>query len=1492
MTRGSRVNSLRAVTIQLGYCGALLNARVVELHIQVMALLLCTCLVLPGRAETGATAAESTAPSAIVPASRSALVAKFGKLPLSFEKNEGQADSRVKYLARGQGYDLFFTQKAAAFALHNPACNPAVTSKHSVAAGSSCPDRGNLIEFELEGANPNLQVLGDDLLPGKSNYFIGNDPGKWRTNVPNYARVKYQSAYPGIDVVYYGNQRQLEFDLVVAPGADLHDVHLNLRGATKLELDTAGNLLVHALDGNLRLLKPVIYQASTEGKTSIDGRYVLRPDHQVAFETDAYDRTRPLIVDPTLVYSTYLGGNGTDQGKAIAVDASGNAYIAGNTTSATFPTDNPIETAGSIFVTKLNSSGTALVYSTYFGGNITGSAIVSTSCGQGQCLTGLKVDSSGEVFITGIAFAGFPTVNQIAGACSTHCQSVGGFFVAKLNAAGSAIDYASMIGGGLSSALAVDSTGNAYVVGETYIAGDFPVVNAYQSTFGGGSNDAFLVKVNSTGTALDYSTFLGGTGSDQATGVAVDSSGSAYVAGTTFTLTGPSTFPTANQISAACVGTCATGSNQQDAFIAKFKADGSALVYSSLIGGSGNSQAGVGSPYYEGASLAIDPLGGAYVAGITSASNFPTTAGAYETSLSTENNFVVAINPAGSAMNYSTFLGGTINGTISPGSSISDIAVDSSGDVVVVGGLGKTLQLVSPLYPSYFISEPSIAILDPTGSKLLFSSSLADTTGSGSAQDSAFGVTFDATGNVYVTGGGCGAFPSTTGVFQPSCASSLFNAFVAKVSFTPSAPTVSFSPSSLTFASQNVGSSSSAQQITLTNSDAELSISGITIGGSNASDYTQTNTCGSGLAAGAICTIDVTFTPSAAGTRTASVSIADNATGSPQTVSLSGTGTTVSPVVSLAPTNITFSSQTVGTTSSGQNITLTNTGTAALSVTGVSISGTNSGDFSQTNTCGSSVAAGAFCTISVTFTPSASGTRTASISIADNASGSPQTVSLTGTGATAAPAVTLSPTSLTFSSQNVGSSSAAQMITLTNSGTASLNITGITITGTNAGDYSETTTCGSSVAVNANCTISVIFKPTAAGARTASVSIADNATGSPQSVALTGTAVTTAPSVTLAPTSLTFASQTVGTSSTAQNITLTNGGNAALNLTGISIAGTDAGDFVETNTCASSVAAGANCTISVTFKPTASGARTASVSIADNAGNSPQSVALTGAAVVAAPAVTLSPTSLTFASQNIGSASSAQTVTLTNSGTASLSITSVAITGTNAGDYSETNTCGSSVAAGANCAISVIFNPTAAGTRTGSISIADNAIGSPQTVPLSGTGASPPPDFSITANPTTITVTAGKSGTSTLTITPLNGFNQQVSFACTGLPSKAACSFSPSNITPNGAAATTTVTLSTDGSSSATAMKAVPSAPASIALAGLFASFFSLVIVRKRAVRLFPVLLVIFVLGVLAGCGGSSHDTTKGSYTITVTASSGSGASALSHTTNISLTVQ
>jgi 6-phosphogluconolactonase (cycloisomerase 2 family) len=837
----------------------------------------------------------------------------------------------------------------------------------------------------------------------------------------------------------------------------------------------------------------------------------------------------------------------------------------------------------------------------------------------------------------------------------------------------------------------------------------------------------------------------------------------------------------------------------------------------------------------------------------------------------TETTFSAGVNPQSVAFDPNDHFLYIAGGPSGSTGAVSAFSIDSGVPVSVAGSPFATGK-----------SPVSIAV-DPSA-QFVYVVNSGDNTVSAYAIDSANGSLAPLSGSPFVTGSNPRAIVIIGGLQTP--------------------PAVSLSPTSLSFSTQNVGTTSSTQTISLTNNGGSaLAISGIAIGGTNVGDFQQTNNCGTSVAANASCSINVTFTPAAVGTRTATVSVTDNANGSPQTVPLTGAGGGA--VAIPTPAALTFGSQTLGTSSAPQSVTLTNSGNSTLTISSITFAGTDFFDFTETNTCGTGLLAGANCTISVTFAPesgTSTGTVTASLSIADNVSGSPQTVTLTGTATSAgAPAVVIAPTTLTFPSQTVGTSSVAQTVTLTNSGNATLNITSVAITGANAGDYSETNTCGTILAASANCAISVTFKPTATGTRTASISIADNASGSPQTVALSGTgAAATAPVVTRSPTTLTFASQTVGTNSVAQTVTLTNSGNATLNITGVTITGANAGDYSETNTCGATLAASANCSISVTFKPTASGARTASVSIADNASGSPQTVPLSGTAVAApAPAVTFAPTSLTFASQLVASSSAAQSITLTNSGNATLSVSGVAITGTNAGDYSETNTCGATLAASANCAISVTFKPTASGTRTASVSITDNASGSPQTVALSGTAVAP--DFSLTASPAALSVTAGQSGTATIAVTPSNGFNQAVSFSCSGLPTGASCSFSPSTVTPTGSAASTTLAISTSASS-AFLPQEIRFRPARFPTSALFALLLVFLALfgatsapyprlQRRWVSATAGVLLLASIGLMTGCGSGSKVKAPINATVTITGTSGSGAGATTHSATITLTV-
>ncbi|MGA7906126.1 MAG: choice-of-anchor D domain-containing protein [Candidatus Sulfotelmatobacter sp.] len=416
--------------------------------------------------------------------------------------------------------------------------------------------------------------------------------------------------------------------------------------------------------------------------------------------------------------------------------------------------------------------------------------------------------------------------------------------------------------------------------------------------------------------------------------------------------------------------------------------------------------------------------------------------------------------------------------------------------------------------------------------------------------------------------------------------------------------------------------------------------------------------------------------------------------------------------VTLAPSSLTFASQTVGTTSPAQNVTLTNNQSVALGISGISFTGANNTDFAQTNTCGSSVGVGGTCTISVTFTPSAAGTRTATLNVNDDGPNSPQTVSLTGTGASSA-TLTVSPGSINFGNQVTGTTSGISAVQITNNGSGAVNFSAIAVTGTNSSDFAQSNNCQPSLPGLQGCTVNVTFTPSATGSRSASLTLTDDASNSPQTVGLSGLGV--AP-VTLSATSLNFGAVLINSTSTAPTITLTNNQSIALSNISISVIGSAA--FTQVNTCGSGIPARGHCNITVTFAPTVAGLQTATVNVADSAGNSPQTISLKGTGVLA---VAMNPASLSFATQKVGTTSPAKKITVTNNQKVTLTFTGIAITGTNSGDFAQANTC-SSLPAGGKCTVTVTFTPSAKGQRSATLTLTDSAVTSPQTAPLTGTG--------------------------------------------------------------------------------------------------------------------------------------------------------------------------
>jgi len=736
---------------------------------------------------------------------------RYGDIPLSFEANKGQTDPSVRFVSEGAGYTLFLTANEAVLSLQkpNPKDDPALQKmkpakrrlfeSRKFYRGSERSRRARkkaTIRVAMEGANPDSTIEPLDLLPGKNNHFIGNDPQKWQTGIPTFRRVKYSSIYPGIDLIYYGKQRQLEFDFVVAPGADPHAICLNLQTDGRVSIAKNGNLRVETDEDSFELRRPDVYQVADGAKARVTGRFVLRGDNLVGLQVGPYDHQRELVIDPALAYSTYLGGNGADDGFGVAVDTNGNAYVVGQTTSTNFPIaggySSSSNSTGIAFVSKLNSTGTALLFSTYLGGT------------GGESGNAIALDPAGNVYVTGYTVSSdFPVVNGYQTALGT---SAGNAFVARIDTTqtGTAsLVYSTYLGGGGNSTnpvgdigygIAVDASGLAYVTGQTTSdtsVAPFPTTSgAYQSSLVSQSGNAFVTVLDTTQTgaaSLVYSSYLGGSSTgfgDYGVAIATNGTGNAYITGTTSSGS-PTPFPTSTS---AFQGSLHSADG--NAFVTEIATDqsgASSLVYSTCLGGSGDGFGDADAAL----AIALDSLDKVYVTGAASSSDFPITTGAYQTANPNGDRSFVSkfdLTHSGTAsLSYSTFLGGS-NGDEGRG-----IALDTNGNAYVSGGTSSsdfpttTGAFQTALNSSSF--DGFITKLNPTATGLVYSSYFG---GSCSSGDVVNAVTLDASGNPYLAGSTCSndfpTYPSSN--FQNSLAG-VQNAFLAKLVLPVETPTIS-----------------------------------------------------------------------------------------------------------------------------------------------------------------------------------------------------------------------------------------------------------------------------------------------------------------------------------------------------------------------------------------------------------------------------------------------------------------------------------------------------------------------------------------------------------------------------------------------------------------------------------------------------------------------------------------------------------------------------
>jgi hypothetical protein len=690
-----------------------------------------------------------------------------GRASVSFEANSGQADPSARFILRSPHYTLYLSPAEAVL---SPKPGGANRTKAAVTSNVGTGFPADCLRMQIVDANPDSRLHGLDQLPGRTNYFGGRDPDRWRTNVPSYSRVKYDNVYNGVDLVFHGSQQQLEYDFEVAAGADPNQIRLRFDGSDDVAIEPGGDFVVRVPGAELRQQKPIIYQVINGEKRFVEGRYVIHRDEAVesrirdrshvasvsnrhaeqnerralvGFQIGAYDHSRPLVIDPILQYSTYFGGGGSEEGTGIAVDASGNTYVTGLTDSVDFPLANPSQAnlgggQQDAFVSKLDPSG-QLIYSTYIGGN-----------GKDNS-NAIAVDAAGNAYVTGFTDStNFPVRNAL------QERNKGAFnaFVTKLSPTGVILN-STLLGGSVSdfgSGIAVDASGNVYAAGIS-TSPDFPFVAGIQQA-PGGLVDGYVAKIDTSG-RLVYSTLLGGAGIDAVTGIAADSQGSIYLTG----LTSSTDFKTENAEQPAL------GGGVFDAFVMKLSSSGAQVVYSTYLGGSGEDRA---------FRIVVDSEGNAYITGDTDSADFPTVNALQPTKSGTADAFVAKLNPTGSALLYSTYLGGNgIDGATA-------LAVDSAGEAHVTGFTNSNdFPTVDPIQTVNRggVFDAFVSKLSRSGSALEYSTYLG-----GSGSDAGFCVALEPGSDLFVLGLTDSVDFPTMNASQPATGGGASDLFIARIS--------------------------------------------------------------------------------------------------------------------------------------------------------------------------------------------------------------------------------------------------------------------------------------------------------------------------------------------------------------------------------------------------------------------------------------------------------------------------------------------------------------------------------------------------------------------------------------------------------------------------------------------------------------------------------------------------------------------------------------
>ena len=925
------------------------------------------------QSRTTLTASAAVQPHTATSKGTTQTVSRYLQLPLRFEANVGQTNPSVRFVSHGQGYTLFLTGNEAVLTLAQPVTGLEVAPQPPGRNPAQLPSpESAIVRLRLDGANPNPISRPEELLPTKSNYFFGNDPSKWRTNVPNFGKVLYRDVYPGIDLTYYGHQRQLEHDFIVRPGADPGLIAMSVSGPGSLTTNRQGDLILKLPHGQLRLLKPQIYQTINGRRHTIAGHYTLSAGKKVGFAVSRFNHSLPLVIDPVLSYSTYLGGSGADVGRGIAVDTSGNIYVTGFTDSTNFPLaraeqDHAYGTHAA-FITKMNADGSALIYSTYIAGGIDDQAYA------------IAVDGSGAAYITGQTSS--PDFPVTAG--SFQPAFAGGnddAFVTKLAPDGSSLVYSTFLGGAAPTpyrtaydggyGIAVGSDGSAYVAGYTFSM-DFPVKNALQATSAGGLK-GFLAKFTPDGAGLTFSTYLGVSGDVAAYAIALDSAGNAYVTGGV----AASDFPVVN-------GAQKTLRGGEDAFVTALKADGSAFIYSTYLGGSAND---------EGRAIAVDTNGNAYVSGFTSSTNFPTAKAFQSAPQVLPTAFATRLSADGSTFAYSTYLGGSCQ------SYGYGIAVNTAGNAYLTGGTcSPDFPVKNPVQAHQAGNYDSfVTEFSQDGTNLLYSTFLG-----GAGADWGYAIATDSRGNVFVTGSTTYTDFPVANPFQKVFGGGATDAFVTEISETATTPVLSLSSYSMAFTGVEGGAVPPPQTVDISNV------------GTGSLDWTASATqpwltldTSAGTAPSSI-HVSADTKGLRAGTYRDTITIASvGAAGSPSIINVTLT-VTANPVLSVNAQAIRFSGIVGGTAPVTQQFSISNTGsvgplnwTAAKTQSWLSLdaasgtapatvhvsvdtSGLAAGTYNDTITIAATGASASPATVAITLVVSAAGSGTNSYAYVTN----------------------------------------------------------------------------------------------------------------------------------------------------------------------------------------------------------------------------------------------------------------------------------------------------------------------------------------------------------------------------------------------------------------------------------------------------------------------------------------------------------------------------